>query len=202
MPTPPILAFDFFDPWGWVAERRLVMAMNQAGKQLDVIFQPCRISLSQSATGMSYRDFLERRFGTEVVLHQSLVAAEMRKLGIEPAFSKIVTLPDVLPALAAVLWLQRSGKSAQQFVERVFAALYSHGQDIGDGAVMKKLLSRDRVCFNDVQAFMHSDRFNEELLDTEATVAAWAGRVIPSFRIKDIVVFGAQTPGVLAPMLI
>ncbi|WP_265106049.1 DsbA family protein [Pseudomonas sp. HN2-3] len=176
--------------------------MNQAGKQLDVSFQPCRSSLSQSATGMSYRDFLERRFGTQAVIHQSLVAAEMRKLGIEPAFSKIVTLPDVLPALAAVLWLQRSGKSAQQFIESVFAALYSHGQDIGDVAVMKKLLSREMASFNDFHEFMLSDTFSEELLDTEAKVASWAGRVIPSFRIKDTVVFGAQTPGVLAPMLI
>lgn len=119
MDTSPILAFEFLDPWGWVAVRRLAIAMNQAGKAYDVTFQPCRSFLSRTAVGMSYADFLERRFGTQALIHQSLVTTEMQKLGIEPAFSKIRSVPDTRPALAAVLWLQRNEKPAEAFVQRV-----------------------------------------------------------------------------------
>ncbi|KQN58809.1 hypothetical protein ASF02_18150 [Pseudomonas sp. Leaf58] len=150
---------------------------------------------------MTYPAFLERRFGTQAASHQSLVAVELRKLGIEPAFAAITNLPDSCPALAAVLWLQRRGRSAQHFVGSVFAALYCHGQDIGDPIVMENLLSREMLAFGDIQEFMHSDDFGDELRDTEASVAAWSGRVIPSVRINGAVVFGAQTPSVLIPML-
>ncbi|MPS99678.1 MAG: hypothetical protein E2581_14415 [Pseudomonas sp.] len=202
MQTPPILAFDFLDPWGWVAMRRLVIAMTQANRELNVTFQPCRCVLSRSAAGMTYRDFLAYRFGTQAVLHQSLVATELQMLGIEPAFSAIVCVPDTRLALAAVLWLQRSARPARPFVESVYQALYCHGQDIGDPAMLEKLLGREMASFGDIQAFMQSAAFSDELQETEASVAAWAGRVIPSLRINGAVVFGAQTPGVLMPMFI
>ncbi|RCL26848.1 hypothetical protein C6A77_11445 [Pseudomonas sp. AFG_SD02_1510_Pfu_092] len=201
MNTAPELAFDFLDPWGWVAVRRLAIAMAQVGEPLDVLFQPCRSPLSRVAAGGAYAEFLERRFGTQAAVHQSLVAAEMQKLGIELAFSAIRSAPDTCPALVAVLWLQRTGKPAVAFVERVFEALYCHGQDIGDEAVLQRLLSAEGVSFADILAFMRSDACAVELEQIEASVAAWAGRVIPSFRINGTVIFGAQTPGVLAPML-
>ena len=201
MQIPPLLAFDFLDPWGWVAQRRLALAMSQVGQPMNVTFQPCRSPLSRAAAGMAYHDFLERRFGTKALIQQSLVAAEMRQLGIEPAFSQIVRLPDTRLALAAVLWLQRSGKPAHHFVESAFEALYCHGQDIGEPAVLEQLLEREHVSLGEVVQFMHGDTFGEELQASEATAAAWAGRMIPSFCIKGTVVFGAQTPSVLAPML-
>lgn len=122
--------------------RRLAMAMNQAGKAFDVTFQPCRSSLSRIAAGMSYAEFLERRFGTQALIHQSLVTTEMQKLGMEPAFSQIRSVPDTRPALAAVLWLQRNERSAEAFVQRVYEALYCYGENIGDDAVLEKLLSQ------------------------------------------------------------
>ena len=200
MNTSPILAFDFLDPWGWIGVRRLAMAMNQAGKAFDVTFQPCRSSLSRIAAGMSYAEFLERRFGTQALIHQSLVTTEMQKLGMEPAFSQIRSVPDTRPALAAVLWLQRNARSAEAFVQRVYEALYCYGENIGDDAVLEKLLSQEAVAFSDIKSFLLSDLFSRELQETETSVAGWAGRVIPSFRINGTVVFGAQTPGVLAPM--
>lgn len=200
MNTSPILAFDFLDPWGWVAVRRLAIAMTQAGKAFGVTFQPYRSLLSRTAAGLSYADFVERRFGTQALIHQSLVTTEMQKLGIEPAFSKIRIVPDTRPALAAVLWLQRNEGSAEAFVQRVYEALYCYGEDIGDDAVLEKLLSQEAVALSDIKDFLLSDTFREELQETETSVAGWAGRVIPSFRINGTVVFGAQTPGVLAPM--
>ena len=201
MHIPPLLAFDFLDPWSWVALRRLALAMSQAGQPLNVTFQPCRSPLSRAAAGMAYHDFLQRRFGTQALIQQSLVAAQMRQLGIEPVFSQIVRLPDTRPALAAVLWLQRSGKPAHHFVQSAFEALYCHGQDIADPAVLEQLLDREHVSLGEVVQFMHGDTFGEELQASEATAAAWAGRVVPSLRINGTVVFGAQTPSVLAPIL-
>lgn len=201
MHIPPLLAFDFLDPWSWVALRRLALAMSQVCQPLSVTFQPCRSPLSRAAAGMAYHDFLERRFGTQALIQQSLVAAQMRQLGIEPVFSQIVRLPDTRPALAAVLWLQRSGKPAHHFVQSAFEALYCHGQDIADPAVLEQLLEREHVSLGEVVQFMHGDTFGEELQASEATAAAWAGRVVPSLRINGTVVFGAQTPSVLAPML-
>ncbi|WP_416769722.1 DsbA family oxidoreductase [Pseudomonas sp. RHF3.3-3] len=200
MATPPLLAFDFLDPWGWVAERRLAAAMHQAGRPLEIIFQPCRSSLSRAAAGMAYSDYLERRFGTEAVVHQSLVATELRKLGIEPQLGKILTVPDTRLAQAAVLWLQRSGRPAQAFVERVYEALFCQAADIGALSTLERLLAPEGVAFRDVEAFIESDAFSQELDETEAMAAAWTGRVIPSLRINGTVVYGAQTPGVLAPM--
>jgi len=201
MHISPLLAFDFLDPWSWVALRRLALAMSRAGQPLSVTFQPCRSPLSRAAAGMAYHDFLERRFGTQALIQQSLVAVEMRQLGIEPAFSRIVRLPDTRPALAAVLWLQRSGKPAHHFVEIAFEALYCHGQDIGDPAVLEQLLEREKVPVGEIVQFMHSDTFGKELQASEATAAAWTGRMNPSFCSHGTVVFGAQTPSVLAPML-
>ncbi|MEN5301173.1 DsbA family protein [Pseudomonas sp. TWI628] len=200
MHTPPILAFDFLDPWGWVALRRLAIAMAMAGKDFKVTFQPCRSAQGQTATGTAYTEFLALRFGTHAVVHQSLVAAQMQKLGVEPAFSEIRSVPDTRPALATVLWLQHSARPAQAFVQRVFEALYCEGQDIGDEAVLQRLLSQETVSFGELKAFMHSDAFSEALQRSENAVSGWAGRVIPSLRIEGTVVFGAQPPGILARM--
>lgn len=197
-----VLAFDFLDPWCWIAKRRLAVAMEQAGKTFEVEFQPCRSLVTKASIGLSYRAFLELRYGTETASHQSLVTDELRKHGIKAAIDRISAVPDILPAVGVILWLQCHGRSADMFVERVCEAFYCQGADIGEPMFLTRLLESDGEPSDLIEAFIRDERFCTLLNQNEAEVTKWAGRLIPSLRIGGSVVFGAQTPGVLLPLLL
>lgn len=197
----PLLAFDFLDPWGWIAKRRLETALKRAQLNERIDFHPCRSAIAKNSEGLTYREIQERRYGTEAVVHQSLVTEELRKLGIEVALEKISTVPNTFPALAAVLWLQRRGQDANLFVDRVYQALYSNGRNVGDFVVLQELAQLDDTTLESIRDYSQSEEFFHAAKQNELQVERWAGRLLPSMRINGSVIFGAQVPEVLLPVL-
>jgi 2-hydroxychromene-2-carboxylate isomerase len=191
MNNSAILAFDFLDPWGWIAIRRLESAVRLTKRECRITFLPFQSLLGRTFIAKPYAQYLQRRLGTDASAWQASVSSALRGLGIEPALDRVGAVADMRPVMADLLELQRSGQPAQALVESVYQAIYCQGADMN---AWQPVAGAPRLATSAAQD-------NPALDAVRLQVQAWAGRVIPSMRINGRVVYGAQPAEVLVPLL-
>lgn len=191
------LAFDFLDPWGWIAGRRLRLAMHAAGVTRPVQYLPCRAAGSRAAVGQVFADYQLRRFGSQAALQEKRLIAEASRLDLPLHRLNIDTIPD---AWLAMLAMTSEQAYAPQLFEAVYTAIYQHGRDVGDPAVMAELL-RGQPHGQTVQQLAENRVLSDEVLQNEQAVRRWSHGLTPCIRIGDTVISGAQPPSILARLL-
>ncbi|MFJ3681430.1 DsbA family protein [Pseudomonas sp. NPDC090208] len=188
-------AFDFLDPWGWIAERRVRLALDQARVDWPVRYQPFRAPLSKTAVGGSYQDYLQRRFGSQTRYHQKQLFDEAAHLGVPLRALHIERTPDPLPAMLALA--AATPAQAPVVFDALYAALYRDGTDIADTTALAELLARIGVSEQPPDAALL-----DRLLTDEQDVARWSRHLLPSLRLGDAVLSGAQPPAILTQWLL
>jgi predicted DsbA family dithiol-disulfide isomerase len=192
------LAFDFLDPWGWIAERQLRLAMREVGVLTPVSYQPCRARLSSKAVGLAFQDYQRQRFGTQAGVFEKRLIAEAASLGVPLTGLDVERIPDPWLAMLAIT---ADPKRAAALFDTVYAAIYRDGRDIGDPAVMSQLLVQTQSTGHTVAQLAESPDLMSELIKIERNVASWCRNLTPSVRIGETVVSGAQPSAVLAQIL-
>lgn len=192
------LAFDFLDPWGWIAERQLRLAMRKAGVLTPVTYQPCRGRLPSKAVGLAFRDYQQQRFGTQAGVFEKRLITEAASLSIPLTGLDVERVPDPWLAMLAIT---ADPKRAAGLFDAVYAAIYRDGRDIGDPAVMSELLIQTQSTDHTVTELAESADLMSELIKTEQNVASWCRNLIPSVLIGETVVSGAQPSAFLAQIL-
>ena len=137
---------DFVCPWCFIGERRRVTAMqtfaarNPAVRQ-HTVWHAFLLNPSTPAAGEPYRLFMERKFGSAAAvdeLHER-VAQAGRAEGIAFDFAAMKLRPSTRAAHALVARVQQAGGDAAALVERLFAAHFLEGRNIGSSAVLADL---------------------------------------------------------------
>lgn len=191
------LVFDFHDPWGWVAERRLRQAMHKAGITDPLTYLPCRTSLSRKVVGHHFGAYQQLRFGSQAATYEKRLIAEASNLGFALDFLNIQTIPDPWIAMLA---LTKEHRQTPALFEAIYAAIFRDGRDIGDIHVMAKLLQRVSVDFT-VQTLLSDSALADELLKREQAAAQWSHNLTPCIRMGETIVSGAQPPPILEQLL-
>jgi predicted DsbA family dithiol-disulfide isomerase len=192
------LAFDFLDPLGWIAERRLRLAMRKAQVLAPLIYLPYRAPASREAVGQPFQDYQQRRFGTQATAYHRKLIAEASRLDIPLHEMTVEKVPDPWLAMMA---MSSDAEHASALFDAIYRAIYREGRDVGDPGVIAEILAQSRSTVRTVQQLSENGALRDELLDTEHRVAGWSQNLIPSIRINDTVISGAQPPGLLAHML-
>ena len=154
--------------------------------------------------GEPYRPFLERKFGGPEKLAQlwSQIAAAGRTAGIEFAFERIEVRANTLRAHRLIHRAQKSG-NADALVERLFAAHFLQGENIGDAEVLARLAGE---CGEDGQRprwpICVPERMRRRCAPRPSAASAWASPVCrSSFSMAAYGIGGAQPPEVLLDAL-
>lgn len=199
---------DVVCPWCFIGKRRMEAALARLREERPDIaptirWLPYFLNPDTPEAGEPYRPFLEKKFGgpEKLAQIQAHVAAAGRSAGIDFAFDRIELRANTLRAHRLIHRAQKTG-NADALVERLFAAHFLNGENIGDEDVLARLAGE---CGGDESAALAYLR-SEEDSDAVRELAGRGQRMgisgVPFFILAGRHgVGGAQPPEVLLDAL-
>jgi predicted DsbA family dithiol-disulfide isomerase len=195
---------DTVCPWCFIGKRRLARAMAQRPNVIfDVRFRPFRLDPTLPKGGLDRQAYLAARFGKNGGIEdaQAIIAAEGAKEGIAFDFAAIRHAPNTIDSHRLIRWAALTG-AQDDVVERLFAAYFENGEDIGDIRVLADIAD---VCGMDgaqVADMLESDQ-DIALVEREDQLAREMGVTgVPAMIFANkVAVSGAREPEVLTMVI-
>jgi predicted DsbA family dithiol-disulfide isomerase len=199
---------DVVCPWCFIGKRRMEAALRELGKERPDVaprirWLPYFLNPDTPEEGEPYRPFLERKFGgpEKLAQIQAHVAEAGRTAGIDFAFERIALRANTLRAHRLIHRAQKTG-NADALVERLFAAHFLLGENVGDAAVLARLAGE---CGEDESAALAYLLSGEDAAEVRAQAERGQRMGISGvpFFILDgrLGIGGAQPPEVLLDAL-
>jgi len=132
---------DVACPWCYLGKRRMERALTfVADVAVKVRWRPYRLDPTIPPEGIDRKDYIIRKFGSLEAIepaHQRLTEYGQAE-GIEYHFERITRSANTIDAHRLIRWATLAGLE-DAMVERLFAAYFSEGRDIGDTRVLAAL---------------------------------------------------------------
>ena len=195
---------DTVCPWCFIGKRRLgrAMAMRPA-ISFDVRFRPYRLDPSVPKGGLEREAYMAAKFGKNggVEEAQKIIAVEGAKEGIEFDFAAIRRAPNTLDSHRLIRWAALTG-AQDEVVERLFAAYFENGEDIGDIRVLADIADLCGMDGVEVAEMLESDT-DRALVEREDQIAREMGVTgVPAMIFGGkLAVSGAREPEMLAVVI-
>ncbi|MCO8575482.1 DsbA family oxidoreductase [Burkholderia multivorans] len=204
-PIEVTMIYDLICPWCWIAEHRLAQAIDAVGLtgNVNVRFVPFELNPSMPAGGMDRKAYRSAKFGSWA-RSQALdahVAEAGRAAGLVFDHARIARTPNTRLAHRLVWFAQQRG-SAVALVDALFAAYFRDGRDIGDTDVLAEIATGAGLPGDAARAFLASDAGHDAVVALEAHALGEGVASVPSTRIGQSVVSGAQPAAVFRDALI
>lgn len=203
--TPPArltmeIVFDFVCPWCYLGVRRLsLMLERRQDISLALIWRPFLLNPDMPRAGMSRADYMIRKFGAEDRARRLYASiAEMGAAeGIIFNFAEIRRTPSSVDAHRLVRFASKAGV-ADRLVNRIFAAHFIEGEDIGNHKLLIRLATAEGLPPAATEAFLASGE-GSEFVHAENLHAHRLGiNGVPCFLIDgEHAIAGAQEMEVL-----
>ncbi|MBS0320902.1 MAG: DsbA family oxidoreductase [Proteobacteria bacterium] len=200
MTFPIDVISDVVCPWCYVGKRRLEAALAglaATNPELEpvVSWHPFALNPGLPAGGAPRKAWMDAKFGgAERVraAHERLEAIGAG-VGIPFAFDRITVQPDTLDAHRLIAWAQAQGEDAGEIVERLFAAFFVEGRDIGDRAVLAAIAAEAKLDGVAARAYLDSGAGSDAIRDSERRAQALGVGGVPFFIFGEkLAVSGAQ----------
>jgi predicted DsbA family dithiol-disulfide isomerase len=195
---------DTVCPWCFIGKRRLARAIAMRPEiAFDVRFRPYRLDPTVPKGGMDRDTYMTAKFGKNggVSEAQRVIAAEGAKEGIEFDFAAIRRTPNTLDSHRLIRWAELTGVQ-DDVVERLFAAYFENGQDIGDIRVLADIADVSGMEGTQIADRLESDQ-DAALVEREDKLAHEMGVTgVPAMIFANkVAVSGAREPEVLAMVI-
>jgi predicted DsbA family dithiol-disulfide isomerase len=195
---------DTVCPWCFIGKRRLARAMAQRPDiNFDVRFRPFRLDPTIPKGGLERRAYLTAKFGEKGGIEeaQRVIAAEGAKEGIEFDFAAIERAPNTLDSHRLIRWAAMTGVQ-DEVVERLFAAYFENGEDIGDIRILADIADVSGMDGAQIADMLESDQ-DLALVEREDQLAREMGVTgVPAMIFANkVAVSGAREPEVLAMVI-
>lgn len=199
---------DVVCPWCFIGKRRLEAALRELKQERPDVapcirWLPFFLNPDTPEAGEPYRPFLERKFGgPEKLAHLWAQISEAgRTIGIDFAFERIAIRPNTLRAHRLIHRAQQGG-DAGILVERLFAAHFLQGENIGDIDVLARLASDAGADEASAQDYLRSEEDAAEVRGQAERGQRMGIQGVPFFIFAGHYgIGGAQPPEVLLAAL-
>lgn len=193
---------DIVCPWCWIGKRRLEVALQQRdGGQVPVRWHPFQLNPDLPAEGTDRASYLERKFdGAEPAREiYARVSAAGREVGIRFDFERIGRQPNTLDTHRLIAWAQhRDAAAAGTLVERLFAAFFTEGADLGDRRELARLAGEAGYDTGEAEQMLAGDAGRQAVADADERARRLGISGVPLFIFNQrLAVSGAQPPEVL-----
>ncbi|KAF1697680.1 DsbA family oxidoreductase [Pseudoxanthomonas koreensis] len=140
--------FDLVCPWCFIGKRQLDRARDQFARQhpeVDVVavWHPVQLLPDVPKQGLPFAEFYERRLGSPEAVRQrqQQVVRAARGAGLDIDLARIERMPNTGRAHGLLRRVARLGEPDlhEALLERLFAAYFQRGEDIGDAATLLRL---------------------------------------------------------------
>ena len=195
---------DTVCPWCFIGKRRLARAIAMRPNiAFDVRFRPYRLDPTVPKGGMDRDAYMTAKFGKNggVSEAQRVIAAEGAKEGIEFDFAAIRRMPNTLDSHRLIRWAELTGVQ-DDVVERLFAAYFENGQDIGDIRVLADIADLSGMEGAQIADRLESDQ-DAALVEREDRLAHEMGVTgVPAMIFANkVAASGAREPEVLTMVI-
>jgi predicted DsbA family dithiol-disulfide isomerase len=188
---------DVVCPWCYLGKRRLEAALA-AGGGAQVRWRPYQLDPTIPAEGLERKAYMRAKFRDEARLAEA--HARLTALGAEAGiafnFEAIARSPNTLDAHRLIRFAGEAGK-ADEVVERLFAAYFEQGLDIGERAVLAEIAREAGL--GDVMGRLESDEGAQAVREEIEAAQRTGVEGVPFFVFASkYAVSGAQSAEVLA----
>jgi predicted DsbA family dithiol-disulfide isomerase len=132
---------DVVCPWCYLGKRRLEKALTIASEVPTVVrWRPYRLDPTIPPEGIDRKDYIIRKFGSLEAIepaHERLTAYGKVE-GIDYHFERIERSANTIDAHRLIRWAAAAGRQ-EAMVERLFAAEFTEGKDVGSIPVLAAL---------------------------------------------------------------
>lgn len=126
-------------PWCYIGKVALERAMEaRPDHPFAVTWHPFMLNPDMPADGMDRQDYLELKFGADLVTAYRPVVDRAEALGLELDLPAITRQPNTLAAHALIHWAGLEGKQ-NAAVSGLFRAYFQQGRDIGARDVLLEI---------------------------------------------------------------
>jgi predicted DsbA family dithiol-disulfide isomerase len=191
---------DTVCPWCFIGKRRLARALEMRPEtEFDIQWRPYFLDPNVPPEGLDRRAYMAAKFGSgeRTAAMSEAIMAEGAREGIAFAFEKIERRPNTLDSHRLIRWAASAGVQ-DTVVERLFAAYFLEGRDIGDPAVLEFLAADVGMDSVEVAELLSGDT-DLANVEREANLAGEMGITgVPTFIFASrFVLSGAREPDVL-----
>lgn len=195
---------DTVCPWCYIGKRRLARALEMRPEvEFDVQWRPYLLDPHVPRAGVDRRTYMKAKFGDgpNVQAMSEAIRGEGAKEGIAFAFDSIERRPNTLDSHRLVRWAAAAGLQ-DAIVERLFAAYFTEGRDIGDAGVLE-FLAADAGMDSIQVAEMLADDTDLANVEREARLAGEMGITgVPTFIFAGrFAISGAREPELLVRVI-
>jgi predicted DsbA family dithiol-disulfide isomerase len=133
--------FDLICPWCYIGKRNLDVALARLAEshpdtKVHVVWRSVQLLPETPEEGVDFRAFYEARLGSPAAVRarQTQVQAAAARAGVEIDFARITVFPNTAMGHRLLDFAREFGDRPQQdaLLERLFAAYFNEGRDIGD----------------------------------------------------------------------
>lgn len=199
------VTYDFICPWCWIGEENLERALAVSGLSADhpIMFVPYQLNPQMPRQGMDRKAYRSAKFGNwaRSQAMDAQVTHAGKAIGLEFDYARVEKTPSTLAAHRLVWQAQQAGRDASSLVKAIFKAYFGEGRDIGDLKVLADIAAETGLARGPIFDFLDSDAGTAEVLKLEAQTKASGVRMVPSIRIADDVISGAQPPEIIIQRL-
>jgi predicted DsbA family dithiol-disulfide isomerase len=149
---------DLVCPWCYLGLRRLLRTLRaRPDLAVDVAWRPFLLNPDMPRLGMSWADYVVRKFGGEDRARRlyATIAQVASTEGLALDFSVIARVPSSVDAHRLVRHAARQGSPTEDLVMAIFRAHFAQGRDIGSRAVLAAIAEENGV--PDAATFLASD---------------------------------------------
>jgi predicted DsbA family dithiol-disulfide isomerase len=188
---------DLICPWCFIGKRTVDKALEILAKQgveVDIDWLPYQLNPAMPTDGMDRKEFRSVRFGSwENALAMDARAVEAgRRRGAEINYQLQTRTPNTVAAHALVRLARAEGGAILQerVVDALFAGYFSHGQDIGNHAVLERIADNAGMMPGAVQRSLQGQ---QEVRERDDAIRAMGVSGVPSYLVDGKLLFtGSQ----------
>lgn len=196
---------DFICPWCWIGESNLDRALEQTGleSQVRVHFVPYQLNPDMPEQGMNRREYRSAKFGSWA--RSQAMDAQVTQAGAAAGlpfnYELIEKTPNTFAAHRLVWREQQDGGDARPLVRGIFRAYFALGLDIGEPSVLADIAAPFNHDREETLRFLASSEGVAELLNEQSQARQDGVQSVPSMRINQQILSGAQPVSVFAQVL-
>ena len=195
---------DTVCPWCYIGKRRLARALEMRPEiAFDVQWRPYQLDPDIPRGGVDRAQYMAAKFGdgARVKAMSDTLKAEGLREDIAFAFERIDRRPNTIDSHRLIRWAAGAGLQ-DAVVERLFAAYFLEGRDIGDPAVLEFLAADVGMDSLQVAELLAEDA-DRAAVEREAKLAGEMGITgVPTFIFASkYVLSGAREPEVLVQVI-
>lgn len=186
---------DLICPFCYLGKRRLDAALHAVQGPFDVSWFPWQLNPDMPAEGISYEDYLTRRFGNPANVLPVLesLTEEGKQVGIDFRFDQLKRVPNTLKAHQLMYFAETEGQDQSALAEELMSAFFERGEDIGDPEVLVELAGRHGLAADDVLRVIDDEAARQIVATREGQVRSSGISGVPGFLLnRRLLVVGAQ----------